>query len=76
MNIDNMLSQVLQNLLTLWNTILILGNFIAVVSIVLGLIYWLTNYDTRDGKRMVIGGIILFILLNYIAQNVTISING
>ncbi|MGQ4913653.1 MAG: hypothetical protein ACP6IU_02770 [Candidatus Asgardarchaeia archaeon] len=76
MNIDNVLSQVLQNLLTLWNTILILGNFIAVVSIVLGLIYWLTNYDTRDGKRMVIGGIILFILLNYIAQNVTISING
>ena len=44
-----------------------LGSFIATVSIALGFIFWFTSFDATKGKRMVVGGIILLIILQWLA---------
>ena len=50
-----------------WSLILFVGNIIAVIFIALGFIYWLAGWNPSRGKQMVIGGIVLFIAMQWMA---------
>jgi len=50
-----------------WGIILLVGNFIAAIFIASGVIYWLTGWNPSRGKQMVIGGIVLFIAIQWMA---------
>ncbi|MFX0078929.1 MAG: hypothetical protein ACFE8O_06760 [Candidatus Hermodarchaeota archaeon] len=50
-----------------WGLILFVGNLIAAIFIALGVIYWLTGWNPPRGKQMVIGGIVLFIAIQWMA---------
>ena len=69
MVIDNILEQIINDLILLWDTIILIGNFVSLATIVIGVIYWLTDYDPRGGKKIVVGGILLFIIIMYLSQN-------
>ena len=47
--------------------VITLGSFIATVSIALGFIFWFTSFEATKGKRMVVGGIVLLIILQWLA---------
>ncbi|MHA1838997.1 MAG: hypothetical protein ACTSVM_04000 [Candidatus Ranarchaeia archaeon] len=44
-----------------------LGSFIATVSIALGFIFWFTSFEASKGKRMVVGGFFLLIILQWLS---------
>jgi hypothetical protein len=48
-----------------WGIILLIGNFIAIFIIAIGFISWLADWHTTRGKRMIISGVILFLLLQW-----------
>ena len=62
--LDNLLSQLVQ----IWSITLLVGNFAAILAIAVGFIMWGTNYDAHNGKKMIIGGIILLIAMIYLTQ--------
>jgi hypothetical protein len=47
--------------------VITLGSFIATVSIALGFIFWFTSFDATKGKRMVVGGVFLLVILQWLA---------
>ncbi len=67
--IVEILQELEQNLLLLWNITILIGNFAGILSIALGFIFWGTGYDTRSGKKLIVGGIILFLAINYLSAN-------
>lgn len=67
--IVEILKDVTYNLVLLWNVIILIGNFASIFSIALGFIFWATGYDTRAGKKMIVGGIILFLAITYLSNN-------
>jgi hypothetical protein len=65
--IDLLLGQFIHYLLIAWGVILFIGNFIAVVLIALGVIFWLSGWKPSRGRQMVVGGIVLFVTMQWIA---------
>ncbi len=68
MDLSNLLEFLYGYFSDIWNFILAIGQFSAYVSIVVGFIMWLTEYDSRKSKSMIIGGIILLIVLHYFSM--------
>lgn len=67
--IIEILEELQRNLALLWNITMLIGNFASIFSIALGFIFWATGYDTRGGKKMIVGGIILFLAITYLSKN-------
>ncbi|MGQ4832758.1 MAG: hypothetical protein ACP6IS_02520 [Candidatus Asgardarchaeia archaeon] len=67
--ITEILQEIETNLIMLWNITILIGNFAGILSIALGFIFWGTGYDTRAGKKLIVGGIILFLAINYLSSN-------
>jgi len=75
-SLDEVINEVLDYLVILWNTLVFIGNFAGLASILIGLIYWFTEYDPRTGKKLVVGGIILLVILNVIVSNPPLIVQG
>jgi hypothetical protein len=56
-------------LLTGWRIVILIGTFASALLIAMGFIYWFTGINTKKGRNMVIGGIILFIAMQWLAFN-------
>lgn len=67
--LESFFQQLLQYLVTGWGIIILIGTFASALLIALGFIYWFTGFEPRSGRRMVIGGIILFIAMQWLAFN-------
>jgi hypothetical protein len=52
-----------------WNIIVTIGSFASAILIALGLIYWFSGYEEHKGRKMVMGGVILFIAMQWLAFN-------
>lgn len=52
-----------------WNIIITIGSFASAILIALGLIYWFSGFEEHKGRKMVIGGVILFIAMQWLAFN-------
>lgn len=67
--LQNLLEQLTYYLVTGWGIVLLFGTFAAAILIALGFIYWFTGMDSKKGRKMVIGGIILFLIMQWLAYN-------
>jgi hypothetical protein len=65
--LDPLIGQFVQYMILAWGIILFVGNLIAATLIALGVIYWLSGWKPSRGKQMVIGGIVLFIAMQWMA---------
>lgn len=63
--LDPLIGQFVQYMILAWSIILFVGNLIAASLIALGVIYWLAGWNPSRGKQMVIGGIVLFIAMQW-----------
>jgi hypothetical protein len=69
LSFQQLLEQIEYYLITGWNLLLLFGIFNAVLLIALGLINWFTGANPKRGKKMVLGGIILFIAIQWVVFN-------
>lgn len=69
LSLEHLLEQLTYYLITGWGIVILIGTFAAAILIALGFIYWFTGYEPRRGKHMVIGGIILFVAMQWLAFN-------
>ncbi len=65
--LDPLIGHFVHYMILAWGIILLVGNFIAAIFIASGVIYWLTGWNPSRGKQMVIGGIVLFIAIQWMA---------
>lgn len=63
--LDSLIAQFIHYLIIAWGVILLIGNFIAVMLIALGVIFWLSGWKPSRGRQMVLGGIVLFIAMQW-----------
>jgi hypothetical protein len=68
-SIDTLFTQIELYLKSGWNIIVTIGSFASAILIALGLIYWFSGFEEHKGRKMVIGGIILFIAMQWLAFN-------
>ena len=67
--LDSLIAQIIHYLTIAWGLILFIGNFIASMLIALGVIFWLSGWKLSRGRQMVLGGIILFLVMLWMAWN-------
>lgn len=67
--LQQLLEQLIYYLIIGWGIVILIGTFAATLLIALGFIYWFTGMDSKRGKNMVIGGVILFIAMQLLAFN-------
>ncbi len=65
--LDQFIGQFIHYLIIAWGLILFTGNFIAATLIALGVIFWLSGWKPSRGRQMVVGGIVLFIAMQWMA---------
>jgi len=65
--LQNLLEQLSSYLITGWGFVILIGTFASALLIAFGFIYWFSGLDTKKGKKMVIGGICLFIVMQWLA---------
>jgi hypothetical protein len=65
--LDTLIAQFIHYLVIAWGVILFIGNFIAAMLIALGVIFWLSGWKPSRGRQMVLGGIVLFIAMQWMA---------
>lgn len=67
--LQQLLEQFSYYLITGWSFVILIGLFNAVLLIAIGLILWFTGVNPKKGKKRVIGGILLFIAMLWLAFN-------
>ena len=67
--LQQLLEQLTYYLITGWGIVILIGTFAAALLIAIGFIYWFSGIDPKKGKNMVIGGVILFIAMQWLAFN-------
>ncbi len=67
--LQNLLEQLTSYLITGWGFVIVIGTFASALLVAFGFIFWFTGFDTRRGKKMVIGGIFLFIVMQWLVFN-------
>lgn len=66
---DALFNQIQYYLMNGWYIIVLVGSFASALLIAIGLIYWFSGYEVNKGRRMLIGGIILFIAMQWLSFN-------
>ncbi|MFX1318330.1 MAG: hypothetical protein ACFE9D_11985 [Promethearchaeota archaeon] len=67
--LQNLFEQLSLYLITGWDFVLLIGTFSSALLIAIGFIYWFTGANPKKGKNMVFGGIILFVIMQWLAFN-------
>jgi len=67
--LDQLLAQLVYYLVAGWGLVILIGTFASALLIAIGFIYWFTGFEPFKGKRMVVGGIILFIAMQWLSFN-------
>ncbi len=67
--LESIYQQLVGYLLTGWGIVILVGTFGSALLIALGLIYWFSGIGTQRGRKMLIGGIILFLAMQWLALN-------
>jgi hypothetical protein len=62
-----LLEQLYLVLVLSWGIIVLVGHFIAMFLIAFGFVIWLTDRQPTRGKRMILGGGILFFIMQWMA---------
>jgi len=65
--LDPLIGHFIHYLIITWGLILFTGNFIAATLIALGILFWLSGWKPSRGRQMVVGGIVLFIAMQWMA---------
>lgn len=65
--LDMLIELLLDYLSTGWVVLVYIGNLAALFLIALGCLLWLSGWETAKGRRLVIGGILLFIVMQWMA---------
>lgn len=68
-SISGLFSQLVYYLTNGWGIIILVGSFTSAILIAVGFIYWFSGFETNKGRRMVVGGIILFVVMQWLAVN-------
>jgi hypothetical protein len=68
-SLSDLFSQLQYYLTNGWGIIILVGSFASAILIAVGFIYWFSGFETNKGRRMVIGGIILFVVMQWLAVN-------
>jgi hypothetical protein len=69
LSFQQLLEQIVYYIFTGWNLLLLIGIFNAALLIALGLINWFTGANPKRGKKMILGGIILFVVIQWFVFN-------
>jgi len=64
-----LLGQLVYYLVAGWGLVILIGTFASALLIAIGFIYWFTGFEPFKGRRMVVGGIILFIAMQWLSFN-------
>ena len=67
--LQELLERLTSYFITGWGFVIVIGTFASALLIAFGFIYWLTGLNTRKGQKMVVGGIFLFIIMQWLAFN-------
>ncbi|MFX1577065.1 MAG: hypothetical protein ACFFCF_07805 [Promethearchaeota archaeon] len=67
--LQNLLEQLTHYLITGWGFVILIGTFASALLIAIGFIYWCSGVDSKKGRNMVFGGIILFVVMQWLAFN-------
>ena len=67
--LQSLMEQLTYVLITSWGIVILVGTFASALLIAIGFISWLSGIGTRRGKRMIIGGVILFFVMQWLALN-------
>lgn len=67
--LEQLLAQIIYYLVTGWGLAILIGSFASALLIAIGFIYWFTGFEPSKGRRMVVGGIILFIAMQWLSFN-------
>jgi hypothetical protein len=67
--LEQLLAQLIYFLVTGWSLVILFGTFASALLIAIGIVYWFTGFDAPKGRRMVVGGIILFVAMQWLALN-------
>ncbi|MFW9830176.1 MAG: hypothetical protein ACFFD8_00110 [Candidatus Thorarchaeota archaeon] len=66
---QQLLEQITYLLITGWGIVILVGTFASAILIAAGFIYWFTGVNPKKGRNMVIGGIVLFVTMQWLALN-------
>ena len=66
--LDQVIKLVENSLLKGWDLLLMVGIYVSLFTIGIGVILWLTGFDTVKGKRLLLGGIILCIIVHVLSS--------
>jgi hypothetical protein len=67
--LQNLIEQLTYTLITSWGLVILVGSFASALLIAIGFISWLSGISTKRGKRMLIGGVILFFVMQWLGLN-------
>ena len=67
--LQGIIEQITYYLNTGWGLVIFIGTFASALLIAMGFIYWCTGINPKKGRKMVIGGVILFIAMQWLAIN-------
>lgn len=67
--LQNLFEQITFILITGWGIVILVGTIASALLVAFGFIYWFTGLDTKKGKKMAIGGIVLFFVMQWLAIN-------
>jgi hypothetical protein len=67
--LDQLLAQLVYYLVVGWGLVILIGTFASALLIAIGFIYWFTGFEPFKGRRMVVGGIILLIAMQWLSFN-------
>ena len=67
--LENLLEKLTLVLITSWGIVILVGTFASALLVAFGFICWFTGFDSKKGKKMIIGGIFLFIIMQWLAIN-------
>ncbi|MFX0169308.1 MAG: hypothetical protein ACFE89_08155 [Candidatus Hodarchaeota archaeon] len=67
--LQGLLDLLIYYLNTGWGIVILIGTFASAILIAVGFIYWCTGLNPKKGRKMVIGGVILFVTMQWLAFN-------
>jgi len=67
--LDQLLARLVYYLVAGWSLVILISTLASALLIAIGLIYWFTGFAPFKGRRMVVGGVILFIAMQWLSFN-------
>jgi len=68
-SIQNFVEYILNRFEEVFEILIIIGNIAATITIIVGCIMWLSRFDPNAGKRLFLYGLILAIIIRFLATS-------